>query len=144
MVGLGKGLVRGASAVLITLSVGGCISAAGGSEPSGAPDLTEASADIPDVIALTLSDFRFGGLPPKVRGGPMLLRATNAGPSEHQFEIIGVGERSVGVIGAMPSGGSGSLAITLEPGVYRVQCLITTAEGPSHADLGMTRTLQVG
>ena len=101
-------------------------------------------ADADSAVDVTLADFAFRGLPTSVKGEKVFFTATNAGPSEHELEVLDTGGEAVDEIEAHPPGsGTKTLAVRLKPGTYTVQCILTTPEGKSHAELGMTAQLQV-
>lgn len=108
----------------------------------GAKGFDRSEADT--VVEVTLADFAFKGLPATVKGEKVFFTATNAGPSEHELEVLGPGGKAVDEIEAhAPNSGPRTLAVRLKPGTYTVQCILRTAEGKSHAELGMTAKLQV-
>lgn len=101
-------------------------------------------ADADTALDVTLADFAFRGLPASVKGERVYFTATNVGPSEHELEVLDPGGEAVDEIEAHPAGtGTKTLAVRLKPGTYTLQCILTTPEGKSHADLGMTAKLQV-
>ncbi len=126
-------LMVAAGALLLNAACGG---------GDGDDDFERADADT--AVDVTLADFAFRGLPASVKGEKVFFTATNAGPSEHELEVLDPGGEAVDEIEAHPAGsGTKTLAVRLKPGTYTVQCILTTPEGKSHADLGMTAKLQV-
>lgn len=108
----------------------------------GAKGFERSEADT--VVEVTLADFAFKGLPATVKGEKVFFTATNAGPSEHELEVLAPAGKAVDEIKAhAPGGGPKTMAVRLKPGTYTVQCILKTAEGKSHSDLGMTAKLQV-
>lgn len=96
------------------------------------------------AIAVTLRDFAFDGLPPSVTGAKVFVTAVNAGPSEHELEILDATGETVDEIEAFATGAKAkTLALKLRPGMHTVQCILTTPDGKVHADLGMRAQLQV-
>ena len=100
-------------------------------------------ADADTAIDVVLRDFAFDGMPASVKGPKLFIAATNAGPAEHELEILGADGKAVDEIEAMAAGRKGSLGVEIAPGSYTVQCILTTAEGKSHKDLGMVAQLRV-
>lgn len=94
------------------------------------------------TMNIRLKDFEFVDVPASVKGTRVLVKALNTGPAAHEVEIVGE-EGDVGEIGALPRGEEGSMSLALEPGTYTMQCLIETAEGKTHAELGMRTTFVV-
>lgn len=105
-------------------------------------DFDRAAADT--AVEVTLVDFAFKGLPATVKGEKVFFTATNAGPAEHELEVLNPsGEAVDEIVAHAPNSGPKTLAVRLKPGTYTVQCILKTAEGKSHAELGMTAKLQV-
>jgi plastocyanin len=111
-----------------------------GSATAAAPAFEESDADT--VVQVTLKDFAFEGLPRTIKGPKVFFKANNAGPEDHELEILDANGEALGEIEAMPVGRSGTLALELEPGTYTAQCLVET-DGKPHTDLGMTATFTV-
>lgn len=110
----------------------------------GGDDTAFSRADADTAVDVTLADFAFQGLPATVKGERVFFSATNAGPAEHELEVLDPGGEAVDEIEAhAPGSGTKTLAVRLKPGTYTVQCILKTPEGKSHADLGMTAKLQV-
>lgn len=108
----------------------------------GDKDFDRADAD--STVEVTLTDFAFKGLPATVKGERVFFSATNAGPSEHELEVLGPDGKAVEEIEAhAPGSGTKTMAIRLKPGTYTLQCILKTPEGKSHAELGMTAKVQV-
>jgi hypothetical protein len=105
-----------------------------------APAFKESEADT--VVDVTLKDFAFDGLPRTVTGPKVFFKATNAGPADHELEILDEDGEALGEIEAMAMVRSGTLALELEPGTYTAQCLVET-DGKTHAEMGMTATFTV-
>lgn len=95
------------------------------------------------LVEATLVDFAFQGLPASIRSGKVFFATTNVGPADHELEILSPDGTPVDEIEAHPAGESRTLAVRLTPGSYTVQCILKTADGKSHSELGMTAQLQV-
>src|SRR6516165_1855758 len=92
----------------------------------------------PTVVEVKLSEWSIGLSPARVPAGPVSFHITNGGSIPHAFEVEGRGiEREIAPI---PRGGSGSLALALEPATYEVYCPIGNG---SHKMLGMRASLVV-
>ncbi|MFN8629938.1 MAG: cupredoxin domain-containing protein [Chloroflexota bacterium] len=72
-----------------------------------------------------------------VAAGRVTFRVTNAGTTEHEFEIV-QGGTAIGEVEGLVPGLTGTLTVDLKPGAYTFQCLIA-----AHDKLGMTGTLTV-
>ena len=108
-----------------------------------APAATFPAAEATSEVATILSDYAFIGLPASVEGPNVLIRATIRGGNEHELVIISERGATAGAIAPFRAAdGERTLAAVLEPGSYRVQCLVK--EGTrTHAQLGMRRDLTV-
>lgn len=109
-----------AGALLTTAACGG-----GGSDNG----FERAEADT--AVDVTLADFAFRGLPASVKGEKVFFTATNAGPSEHELEVLDPDGEAVDEIGAHPPGsGAKTLAVRLKPGTYTVRCILARRASP--------------
>ncbi|MGH8999470.1 MAG: hypothetical protein ACRDY7_08770 [Acidimicrobiia bacterium] len=106
-----------------------------------APAFTEEEADT--VLDYGLVDYLFEG-PDMATGPKVYFNATNEAPDEnHELEVLDPAGEALGEIVEMPPGESGGLALELEPGTYELQCIVETAEGKTHRELGMVLELTV-
>jgi hypothetical protein len=110
------------------------------SVPGQAPAFEEADADA--VLDYELVDYHFEG-PEQVEGRKIFFKAANHGTEDHELEVLDPDGEPVGEIEAMPPGQEGSAALELEPGSYTLQCILETADGKVHRDLGMQLDLEV-
>lgn len=85
-------LLSGSAALALVLA--GC----GGGDGSFSRSAADTAVDV------TLRDFAFDGLPPSVSGRKLFVTATNAGPSQHEFEVLDAEGRSVDEIAAFDPG----------------------------------------
>lgn len=122
-------------------AVAGAVVLTGACSDDGGGAFERSEADV--VVEVTLADFAFKGLPASVSAGNVFFATTNAGPSDHELEVLGADGKPVDEIEAHPSGQSKTMALRLAPGTYTVQCILKTAEGRTHAELGMTAPLRV-
>lgn len=92
-------------------------------------------------VEVTLRDFAIE-LPASLRPGPTTFRVVNAGPSTHNFAILGPEGETAVVEAQLPepleSNGTATLSADLKPGQYRAWCPVK-----DHADHGMTRKFVV-
>ncbi|MFP5326237.1 MAG: hypothetical protein ACLGHT_02005, partial [Acidimicrobiia bacterium] len=109
------------------------------SSGGGQADFAEADADT--VVDVTLKDFAFEGIPAKVKGPRVFFRSTNQGSAEHELMIM-KGDEMVFEMEPIAAGEEGTLAAELEPGEYRIMCLVEAGE-KTHEDLGMAIDLVV-
>ena len=107
---------------------------------SEAPAFEEDDADA--VLEYGLVDYHFDG-PASVDGGKIFFKATNEGTEDHELEVLDSNGEPLGEVEAMPPGEEGSAAIELESGTYTLQCILETADGEVHRDLGMVMDLEV-
>ncbi len=105
-----------------------------------APAFEEADADA--VLEYGLVDYHFDG-PAAVDAGKIFFKATNEGTEDHELEVLDSNGEPLGEVEAMPPGEEGSAAIELEAGTYTLQCILETADGEVHRDLGMVMDLEV-
>jgi len=107
---------------------------------SEAPAFEEDDADA--VLEYSLLDYRFEG-PTEVDGHEIFFKAVNDGTEDHELEVLDADGEPLGEVEAMPPGEEGSAAIALEAGTYTLQCILETADGKVHRDLGMVAELVV-
>lgn len=126
-------------------SVGAALAAVGalGAACGGESDGSFSRADADTVVEVTLRDYVFEGLPPEIEGGKVFFSTTNAGPDDHELEILKADGEALDEIPLHGSGQARTLAVRLDPGTYTVQCILKTANGRVHSDLGMTAPLVV-
>ena len=106
--------------------------AAGGEEEALAFEESEADA----VLEYSLVDYEFVG-PFEATAGKLFFKATNDGTEDHELEILDSTGEAVGEIAAMPPGAEGEFAAELAAGDYKFQCILETADGTVHTELGM-------
>ncbi len=121
-----------------TSSIGGATTSS--TVGSQAPAFEEADADA--VLSYELVDYRFNG-PKTVEGHKIFFKAVNHGTEDHELEVLDPSGQPVGEVEAMPPDAEGSAALELEPGTYELQCILETADGKVHRDLGMHMDLEV-
>ena len=95
------------------------------------------------TIHVTLHDFAFVGVPAAIDGHRVHVTARNTGPSDHELEILDADGEAVDEIEALHPNQRGSVDVELAPGTYTIQCILKTADGRSHRDLGMVTELRV-
>ncbi len=117
-------------------------STAGSSSGSGAHEeeheataKTIPASEAEVTVDVTMSDFKFEGIPSTVEGHKILFKAKNNGPTEHELVIM-KGTKELAEIEGLDSGESGELALELEPGKYTAACHIGSG-GARHDKLGM-------
>lgn len=88
-------------------------------------------------------DYAFEG-PDTVQGPNVWFTARNTGTENHELEILDPSGEALGEIAEFaPNVDAEPLAVVLEPGSYTLQCILETADGRVHKDLGMVKTLTV-
>jgi hypothetical protein len=105
-----------------------------------APAFEEEDADA--VLDYELVDYHFEG-PDEIEGHKIFFKAVNNGTEDHELEVLDLNGEPVGEVEAMPPGEEGSAALELEAGTYTLQCILETADGKVHRDLGMHMELEV-
>ena len=135
-----------AAAVLAAVLLGAC---GGGSGEAGdghdhggdtPPAFEEAQATT--TVDAKLRNFVFDGIPGTVTGPNVLFRARNEGPIDHELLVVDSGGAVVGAVEDIRPGASRTLAVSLPPGAYTVECRIK--EGSKlHTDFGMKTSLTV-
>ncbi|MGH9035696.1 MAG: hypothetical protein ACRD0O_08010 [Acidimicrobiia bacterium] len=125
------------SAATTSSTMGATTSSTVGGE---APAFEEADADA--VLEYGLVDYHFEG-PADVEGHKVFFKATNEGTEDHELEVLDANGEPLGEVEAMPPGEEGSAALELEAGTYTLQCILETADGKVHRDLGMVMELEV-
>lgn len=140
----GEAVPLGDSGTTSSTGGGTTSSTAGGttSSTAGEEALAFGEADADAVLDYDLLDYAFDG-PREVQGSRIFFKATNIGTEDHELEVLDPDDEPVGEIEAMPPEAEGSVALVLEPGTYTLQCILETADGESHKDLGMLAELEV-
>jgi high-affinity iron transporter len=123
------GAVAATGAVALALVVLGCGGSAGGS--------AAAASLPPGSIAVKASEYRFDPSTITAMPGSVTFVVTNAGSTEHEFEIF-KGETVVDEIEGLVPGLTRNLTVALEPGEYTYVCKLA-----AHDQLGMKGTLTV-
>lgn len=141
---------EGASGSTSNTAVGGSGSGSGAasgsasgssSEAAATPAFTEAEADT--KLDYTLVDYKFEG-PTDAKGPKVLFTAVNTGKENHELEILDASGEALGeIVDFAPNADADPLAVELQPGTYTLQCILETADGKVHKDLGMVSTLTV-
>jgi high-affinity iron transporter len=124
------GAVAATGAVALALIVLGCGGSAGGS--------AAAASLPPGAIGVKASEYKFDPATITAMPGAVTFVLTNAGSTEHEFEIF-KGETVVDEIEGLVPGLSRQLTVDLEPGEYTYVCKLA-----GHDQLGMKGTLTVG
>lgn len=131
LVGIGTALTA-ADAKPVTVTT----PAAGAGAAGGAGAATTCASPQTTNLNVTMIDFSFSGVPPSVPCGTIIFHDTNAGATDHNLTVLGVGAAGIGPI--VSPGGSGSSTVTLTPGQYNYQCDVG-----DHAANGMVGSFRV-
>ncbi len=111
------------------------------SEAAPSPAFTEAEADT--RADYNLVDYRFEG-PTEAAGPKVWFTARNTGAENHELEVLDASGEALGeIVEFAPNADADPLALELQPGTYTLQCILETADGRVHKDLGMVSTLTV-
>lgn len=112
-----------------------------GSAAAETPAFTETEAT--SKLDYRLVDYKFEG-PTEGKGPKVLFTAVNNGKENHELEILDASGEALGEIAEFaPNAQADPLAVELQPGTYTLQCILETADGKVHKDLGMVSTLTV-
>lgn len=140
----GSGSASGSATASGSAHASGSASGSGSASASGAaasPAFKEAAADT--RADYTLVDYSFQG-PDSVKGTKVWFTARNTGTENHELEILDASGEALGEIAEFaPNAEAEPLAVELQPGTYTLQCILETADGRVHKDLGMVKTLTV-
>ncbi|HZQ37234.1 MAG TPA: hypothetical protein VFD32_14985 [Dehalococcoidia bacterium] len=135
------------SLALATLLLAGC---AGTPAVPDQPEVLSADRAAAGAVSISQHEFRFDSTQDAVRRGVVDFAITNQGNEHHEFVIVPYSDgrfgEPVAEHEALDPGESGVLRVSLNPGRYRLVCLLVTVkpEGPvSHIALGMDRALEV-
>jgi high-affinity iron transporter len=119
--------------VALTFVLSACATGA-----SGSPSAAAASPAGADAIKVAASEYKFEPATLATKAGHVTFTVTNAGTTEHEFEIF-KGDTVVDEIEGLVPGLARELTVTLEPGEYTYVCKLA-----AHDTLGMKGTLSVG
>lgn len=104
---------------------------------SGGDGAAFSKADADVAVDVVATDFRFEGIPATIAGTKVFFAVKNSGKAEHEFDVKGEGE-----IEPFEPGESETLALALEPGEYKVICLVKEGD-QTHEQMGMSATFTV-
>jgi hypothetical protein len=111
------------------------------SEAAETPAFTETEADT--KLDYNLVDYKFEG-PAEAKGPKVFFTARNTGKENHELEVLDPAGEALGEIAEFaPNAGADPIALELAPGTYTLQCILETADGKVHKDLGMELKLTV-
>jgi hypothetical protein len=110
---------------------------ASGTDHRAKPSFSAADADT--VVTTRMREFAFEGMPASVRGPRVFFEVSNEG----ELVVVDPGGKRLGETGEFTKGdGTRTLALELQPGRYRVQCLVKLGDR-THLDEGMEAVLSV-
>ncbi len=79
-----------------------------------------------------------------MKGPKVFFTAKNSGTENHELEVLDASGEALGeIVEFAPNAAADPLALELAPGAYTLQCILETADGRVHKDLGMVLTLNV-
>ena len=105
-----------------------------------APPFTKAEATT--AVDVVLQDYAFVGLPDTVAGPNVHLTASIKGANTHELLLLDAAGELVEDLRPFKRPARQALAVVLEPGTYRLECLIKEGSR-THAQLGMRKTFVV-
>ncbi|HVE47468.1 MAG TPA: hypothetical protein VNA57_12080 [Acidimicrobiales bacterium] len=114
---------------------------------------------MPTIVEVTMSEYSFSRVG-QMPAGRAVFRARNRGTMPHQVILTpipddyppvaelfasrtGKGLSPVAILRSLAPGERGTFAFDLAPSRYALVCLVTDAEGTSHAAKGMSREFVV-
>lgn len=111
------------------------------SEAAETPAFTETEANT--KLDYNLVDYKFEG-PAEAKGPNVFFTAKNTGKEKHELEVLDPSGEALGEIAEFaPNASADPIALELAPGTYTLQCILETADGKVHKDLGMELKLTV-
>lgn len=124
----------------------GSASASGTGEEHGehgdSAEAAFAESDADTVAEATMTDYAFA-LPATVKGTKVYFEVTNNGAAEHEFLVTDAEGKELGEIEPFKKAdGEKTLALELQPGSYKVVCLVEEGE-KTHQELGMEASFTV-
>jgi hypothetical protein len=102
----------------------------------------DSPAEGADRVRVLARDFHFELDPARGAGRSFHFTVINDGNEQHEFEVVAPSGAAVGEIAPFASGARRELALDLERGTYRIQCLVERGS-TTHAQLGMRTTFEV-
>ena len=103
-----------------------------------------AKADRTIDVDATEYAFTFDTTPHIAKGEAIEFELANKGKERHEFEVLGPDGEAISEIAAIkPTQTHDAVFAFKEAGTYTYQCLLKTADGRVHKDLGMTGTFEV-
>ncbi len=128
------------------------------SPKTGAADSRQAVPRDPPVVVVTVTEYRFDY--ERFPRGRVVVRLRNAGTMEHRLSLIPLPEefppldvqlrgeerRFVDTLAGtapVPPQGAGTFAVDLQPGRYAIVCLLSGADGETHARKGEASEFRV-
>lgn len=142
-------------------SASGSGSGVAAAEKDCAPIGEDLEADAENTVELQLADYEIVPSDVEVEAGVVTFATTNIGDEAHELAFLPGGgdvpltddgapdEEALAEAGAfeLEAYGPGqdcNATYELEPGDYTLFCIVETADGETHASLGMTGSLSVG
>ena len=94
------------------------------------------------VVSVTMRDYAFTGISPTVKGKKVFFQVENQGPAPHELLVMHPDGKVAAGIEPFARGETKTVAAELEPGTYKVECLVREG-AKTHAELGMATTFIV-
>lgn len=159
--GSGSGSASGSASAPADGSASGSGSGVAAAEQECAPVGEDLEAEAESTVDLQLADYEFVPSDVEVDAGVVTFATSNVGDEAHELAFLpGSGEVPLNDDGdpdedaladmgafeleAYGPGQDCNATYDLEPGEYTLFCIVETAEGETHASLGMTGSLTVG
>ncbi len=131
----GTGTGTGSASGTHSGSASGTGTGSGGGHDHGEQKAAFAEGQEDTRVEVTMRDYAFS-MPTTIKGPKVLFVVTNEGASEHEFLVVDEGGKEVGGLEPFGKGVTKTLALELQPGAYRAQCLVKEGQR-THAELGM-------
>ena len=121
-------------------SISGTGSVSGTGE-SGKATFSEDEAD--SVVHVTESEYEIEADMESAKGPHVFLEIKNDGEEKHELVVEDSSGKVLIEKEDIEPGKEATLAVDAKPGTYTLVCELENADGKSHEDLGMKRTLKV-
>jgi hypothetical protein len=95
-----------------------------------------------NVVQATLTEWKVALSQDSIPAGTVAFMVHNGGTVEHALELEATGDGGEWQTDALAAGGSVTMSLNLEPGVYEVYCPVN-ADGTNHPQSGMRTRLRV-
>jgi uncharacterized cupredoxin-like copper-binding protein len=124
-------------------SVSGSVSGTGSVSGAESGKATFSEDDADSVVHLTESEYEIEADMESAKGPHVFLEIKNDGEEKHELVVEDADGKVLIEKEDIEPGKEATLAVDAKPGTYTLVCELKNADGKSHEDLGMKRTLKV-